>query len=151
MDRGSGLGALLVVRPTLLIEFSKSVTVIASASDLAARFARGLSEIFLYPPIRGRREHRVRAAPAVSCATVHKTKRTRAYRFSGGIRRSLRNGFNAYSELSPVNGSFATVALRAFSQDLTPAPRCQDHTPLPSASSALVRSAIRVHRIPVPR
>jgi hypothetical protein len=53
--------------------------------------------------------------------------------------------------LSPVNGSFATVALRVFSQDLTPAPRCQDHTPSPSASSAFVKGAIRVHRIPAPR
>jgi hypothetical protein len=31
-------------------------------------------------------------------------KRTRAYRFSGGIRPSLRNGFTAYFALSPVNG-----------------------------------------------
>jgi hypothetical protein len=30
--------------------------------------------------------------------------RTRAYRFSGGIRPSLRNGFTAYSALSSVNG-----------------------------------------------
>jgi hypothetical protein len=50
--------------------------------------------------------------------------------------------------LSPVNGSFATVALRVFSQDLTPAPRCQDHTPSPSASGAFVKGAIRVHRSP---
>jgi hypothetical protein len=49
--------------------------------------------------------------------------------------------------LSPANGSFATVALRVFSQDLTPAPRCQDHTTSPSASGAFVRSAISVHRI----
>ncbi len=31
----------------------------------------------------GRREDRVRAAPAVSCAKMHIEKRTRAYRFSG--------------------------------------------------------------------
>jgi hypothetical protein len=43
--------------------------------------------------IRGRREDRVRAAPAVSCARLHK----------GGIRPSLRNGFTAYFVLSPVN------------------------------------------------
>ena len=35
------------------------------------------------PKRRGRREDRVRAAPAVSCANIHKQKRTRAYRFSG--------------------------------------------------------------------
>src|SRR6266567_9613789 len=33
---------------------------------------------------RGSRECRVRAAPAVSCARLHKGMRTRAYRFSGG-------------------------------------------------------------------
>src|ERR1700686_1616562 len=32
--------------------------------------------------------------------------------------------------------------------NLTPASGCQDHTLSPSASSALVRSTIRVHRIP---
>ena len=34
------------------------------------------------------------------------------------------------------------------SANLTPASGCQDHTTSPSASSAFVRSAIRVHRIP---
>src|ERR1700704_1542275 len=34
------------------------------------------------------------------------------------------------------------------SANLTPAPRCQDHTPSPSASGAFVKGAIRVHRIP---
>jgi hypothetical protein len=53
-----------------------------------------------------------------------------------------------YSVLSPVNGSFATVALRVFSQDLTPAPRCQDHTPSPSASAPFVVRRTRVHRNP---
>ncbi len=36
------------------------------------------------PKERGRRECRVHAAPAVSCANCAKAKRTRAYRFSGG-------------------------------------------------------------------
>src|SRR5665811_1625047 len=35
-----------------------------------------------------------------------------------------------------------------YPQDLTPASRRQDHTILPSAGHALVRSASRVHRIP---
>ena len=41
---------------------------------------------------------------------VHKKVRTRAYRAAENIRHSLRNGFTAYSELSPENGSFASVA-----------------------------------------
>ena len=59
---------------------------------------------------RGRREDRVRAAPAVSCAIA---QRKRAHEHTGSaeaLRPSLRNGFTAYFVLSPVNGSFATVA-----------------------------------------
>jgi hypothetical protein len=41
---------------------------------------------------------------------VHKKVRTRAYRAAEAIRHSLRNGFTAYSALSPVTGFFATVA-----------------------------------------
>jgi hypothetical protein len=61
------------------------------------------------------------------------------YRFTELVRPSLRDGFNAYNVLSPVTGSFATVAGGIASADLIPASRDQDHTPWPSA---------RVHRIP---
>src|SRR5437660_5891312 len=68
---------------------------------------------------RGRREDRVRAAPAVSRAICHSKN---AHEHTGSaetLRPSLRNGFTAYSELSPVNGSFATVALKKLaSQEL---------------------------------
>jgi hypothetical protein len=59
---------------------------------------------------RGRREDRVRAAPAVSRA---KTDKKAAHEHTGSaeaVRPSLRNGFTAYSVLSPVNGFLATVA-----------------------------------------
>jgi len=59
---------------------------------------------------RGRREDRVRAAPAVSRAIAHSKN---AHEHTGSaetLRPSLRSGFTAYSVLSPVNGSFATVA-----------------------------------------
>jgi hypothetical protein len=79
---------------------------------------------------------------------MRKQKRTRAYRFSGSIRPSLRNGFTAYSALSPVTGFLATVASRKTLQDLTPAPGRQDHTPSPSASAPFVQRRIGVHRIP---
>jgi hypothetical protein len=52
----------------------------------------------------------VHAAPAVSRA---KCANKNAHEHTGSaetLRPSLRNGFTAYSELSPVNGSFATVA-----------------------------------------
>jgi hypothetical protein len=99
--------------------------------------------------IRGRREDRVLAAPAVSRANCANKKRTRAYRFSGTLRPSLRNGFTAYFVLFPENGSFASVApeKRRFSWDLTPAPRRPNHTTSPYASGAYVYRAIHVHRI----
>jgi hypothetical protein len=51
---------------------------------------------------------------------------------------------------SPAIGFFATVirVMRSIIANLTPASRRQDHTTSPSATSALVRSAFRVHRIP---
>jgi hypothetical protein len=53
--------------------------------------------------------------------------------------------------LSPVIGLFLSPSsAELHSANLTPASRRQDHTTSPSASSALVRSAARVHRIPRP-
>src|SRR5437588_9646440 len=60
--------------------------------------------------IRGRREDRVRAAPAVSRAIAHSKNAHEHTGSAGASRPSLRNGFTAYFVLSPVNGSFATVA-----------------------------------------
>jgi hypothetical protein len=77
---------------------------------LAAHCVRGLLDELPALLFRGRREDRVRAAPAVSRAIAH---RERAHEHTGSaetLRPSLRNGFTAYFELSPVNGSFATVA-----------------------------------------
>ena len=75
-----------------------------------------------------------RCTRGLACNCAQRT-RTRAYRFSGNIRPSLRSGFTAYIVLSPVNGSFATVAAQELNlQDLTPAPRRQDHTTSPYAS-----------------
>src|SRR6202012_4511112 len=51
------------------------------------------------------------------------------------------------SALSPVIG-LVCHRRRRFLANLTPASRRQDHTTSPSASGALVRSAISVHRIP---
>src|SRR5215217_2530115 len=64
--------------------------------------------------IRGRREDRVLAAPAVSRAICAKQNCTRAYRAAGAFRPSLRNGFTAYFVLSPENGSFASVACASY-------------------------------------
>src|SRR5882672_4036940 len=59
---------------------------------------------------RGRREDRVRAAPAVSCATCAEEHAHEHTGSAGAFRPSLRNGFTAYFVLSPVNGSLDTSA-----------------------------------------
>jgi hypothetical protein len=55
----------------------------------------------------------------------------------------------AYSKLSPAIGLFVTVIpeKRQLLKNLTPASRRQDHMASPSATSAFVLCAIRVHRI----
>jgi hypothetical protein len=75
------------------------------------------------PAQRGRREDRVRAAPAVSRAKVDK-KRTRAYRLAEAVRPSLRNGFTAYIVLSPARPSLLVTVIpkkRELPENLTPA------------------------------
>src|SRR5882724_10338774 len=60
--------------------------------------------------VRGRREDRVRAAPAVSrarCANKNAHEHTGS---AETLRPSLRSGVTAYFVLSPENGSFASVA-----------------------------------------
>src|SRR4029077_18995382 len=55
------------------------------------------------------------------------------------IRHSLRNGFTAYSALSPVIGFLVTVTSRILPRGLTPASRRQNHTTSPSASRPFVK------------
>src|SRR6202034_4243463 len=62
-------------------------------------------------------------------------------------RHSRTQWFTAYTALSPVIGFLATVACGVAPTDLTPASGRQDHTSSPAASSTLVKSTIRVHRI----
>src|SRR6478609_421822 len=115
-----------------------------SRDALRPRFASN------FPPSlenRGRREDRVLAAPAVSRAICANKNCTRAYRAAGTLRPSLRNGFTAYFVLSPENGSFASVVGGILPANVMPAPRHQNHTTSPYASSAYVLRASRVHRI----
>src|SRR5918995_6976361 len=63
---------------------------------------------------RGRREDRVLAAPAVSCAIAHKEHAHEHTGTAGASRPSLRNGFTAYFVLFPENGSFASVACVSY-------------------------------------
>jgi hypothetical protein len=83
---------------------------------------------------RGRRECRVHAAPAVSCA---KDCAFGAHEHTGErrtLRHPLRNGFTAYIVLSPVSGLVVTVTMQISLQGLAPASRRQDHTTSPYAA-----------------
>jgi hypothetical protein len=122
-------------------------------SDTASR-TRGLTgpgftQTFLTLLIKGRREYRVRAAPAVSCAKQNR-KRTRAYRFSGdtpafparwlyGLSRALPGDQDSFVTVAP---RILVLSARSGSQDLrrglTPTMRRQDHTLLPYASAPFV-------------
>jgi hypothetical protein len=73
---------------------------------------------------RGRREDRVRAAPAVPCAKVDKKTAHEHTGSAEAVRPSLRNGFTTYIVLSPARpGLFVTVApkKREPLKNLTPA------------------------------
>ena len=68
-------------------------------------------------------EQRAQGRPGARCTRglackCTQQKRTRAYRFSGNNRPSLRNGFTAYFVLSPVNGFLATVAAQKLAARL---------------------------------
>jgi hypothetical protein len=75
-------------------------------------------------------------------------KHTRSSGHTGITRHSLRNGFNGFLRALPGDRAFLPPSpLRSLLlKNLTPASGRQDHTPSPSASSALVRSTIHVHR-----
>ena len=113
---GSGGASSTLRLIGLIIEFSgildrpPSRTMTAEYETMFSRRIAPELCIFACPPkIRGRREDRVHAAPAVSCAFAHR-KRAHEHTGTGGASRpSLRSGFTAYFVLSPVNGSFATV------------------------------------------
>ena len=56
------------------------------------------------------KKQRAQGKPGARCTRglvckMHKEMRTRAYRFSGGIRHPLRDGFTAYAALSPATNS----------------------------------------------
>jgi hypothetical protein len=89
--------------------------------------------------------------PIAACAmvVVERTRVSQVTPESPGTPRAM--VYSLYRAL-PGERLFCHRRLRKLaSANLTPAPRCQDHTPSPSASGAFVKGAIRVHRIPAPR
>ena len=106
---------------------------------------------FDLPEKRGSRECRMRAAPAVSRA-MGRTKRTRAYRFSGGTPAFPAQWLYGLYVLSPATNSFCHRRQRI---EICPSPvgptrlrwldishGCQNHTTSPyAAPSPVLRSA----------
>ena len=92
---------------------------------------------------RGRRESRVRAAPAVSCANSHKNTHTsiQVQRRHPGFPCAM--VLPAYSALSPVTGlsCHRRQPKVLLSANLTPASGCQVHTISPAASAPFVKGA----------
>src|SRR5207248_10908465 len=111
---------------------------------LAARFRPSDANSFASLENRGRRECRMRAAPAVSCAKVRKKGAHEHTGSAEAVRHPLRNGFTAYFVLSPVSGLFCHRHLRKHPTGLAPASRRQDHMTSPYAlafsSGAITRA-----------
>src|SRR2546425_10735309 len=96
-------------------------------------------------PRRGRRECRVHAAPAASCAKLCIIGAHEHTGSAEAVRHPLRNGFTAYFVLSPVSGLVCHRHFtEKFPQSLAPASRRQDHTTSPYAlafsSDAITRT-----------
>jgi hypothetical protein len=114
---------------------------------LAARNARVMHAVLaLFSEGAGNAGRQVRPPPRVRESKVKSTRVSQVTPETPGIPHAMVLRFPSCSPRR--SGSFATVASRTLPRNLTPASRRQDHTTSPSASGTLVRSAIRVHRIP---
>ena len=117
--------------------------------DLAANCTRGLQDVS--PKIRGRRESRVHAAPAVSRARVVVRCAHEHTGTVGASRLSPRNGFTAYIVLSPATNSschrrqriwlIETRLGRLRLRQLDTSNGCQNHTVLPYAATRVSQKA----------
>ena len=98
---------------------------------------------------RGRRECRMRAAPAVSCAICAKECAHEHTGSAEAIRHSLRNGFTAYAALSPETNSSCLRRFANWQRRLNPVGHLaftkldasngrRDHTVLPYATTSFV-------------
>ena len=105
---------------------------------LTARDARVLRSFKTLSASRGRRESRVRAAPAVSRANVHKNTHTsiQVQRRASGLPCAVVYGL--LRDLPGERLSCHRHPQKLAPANLTPAPRRQNHTTSPSASATFV-------------
>src|SRR5439155_13518963 len=85
----------------------------------AARFRPSDANSLPPSPRRGRRECRVHAAPAVSCAKLCKKGAHEHTGSAEAVRHPLRNGFTAYFVLSPVERACCHRRRRDTSRQLS--------------------------------
>src|SRR6202035_939082 len=115
---------------------------------VAARCARALRRLPPSERTRGRRESRVRAAPAISCAKMHKKTHTsiQVQRRQSGFPCAV--GYGLFRALPGDRAFLPPSSPRSLLlKNLTPASGRQDHTASPSATTAFVIRRLRVHRI----
>ena len=79
---------------------------------------------------------------------LHKKMRTRAYRFSGGIRHSLRNGFTTYIVLSPADRACCHRHRRDTSRQLDASIGASGPHDFAVRVSTVRQRRLHVHRIP---
>jgi hypothetical protein len=114
--------------------------------DLAACFARVLLSIPAPERSEGAGKPGARSTRSLACEI--KSTRVSHHGHTGITRHSPRNGFNAYSALSPVSGFFATVACASYRRLDSSTAKSGPHALAVREDSAFVFGAARVHRIP---
>jgi hypothetical protein len=116
--------------------------------SLAALIARDL-HLRLPSSIRGRREDRVLAAPAVPRAICAQQNGTRAYRAAGNTPAFPAQWLYGLLRALPGERLFCLRRPREVlpPPDLAPAPRRPNHTTSPYAQATHVSRSSRVHRI----
>jgi hypothetical protein len=133
-------------------EFSDSIVRQREGAHSHSRGAMrpSCASIFALRTTRGRRECRMRAAPAVSRAMGIGRKRTRAYRFSGEHPTFPAQWFyGLLRDLPGETSSLATVASQITPQSLAPASGARTsrlRRPLKSRSSVATLASTASHR-----
>ena len=125
---------------------------LAMTAERGFTFSRRDSPELCYPlppsKIRGRREDRVRAAPAVPCAIAQESAHTsiQVQRRASGLPCAM--ALRLIRDLPGEPSSLATVTSQITSAKLGASFGRQDHTTSPYAQAARVSRSISVHRTP---
>jgi len=139
--------AMTVVNVMAWVRFSNS-----TLADTPSRSRRGFSRegCRKRPALPEKRAWGMPGARCTRRLARNKTKNAYELVRSTGNRPASPHAmvYGLLRDLPGESGLLVTVANEIASADLTPASRRQDHTTWPSASRALVSSAIHVHRNP---